>query len=214
MLTFTFMDFGSTKFGLVACACQFVFQNLSDFFYRIPNAYGLTLSLYLMVKLKDNQIEQAKNYCRIAVTQYFALLVMLIILSIILRNQIAEFYFGNDEISHYFLDIQIFFLLISVLFDGIQGIFACVLKELDQNKINSNVTLIVYLVFGVPLMVILSVVANLQVKGIWIGFGITNMLLVVYQIYKIVKINWNYQAQRVQQSDKEEELPPNSNDQN
>ena len=45
---------------------------------------------------------------------------------------------------------------------------------------NSNMTLIAYLVFGVPLMILLSTVANLEVKGIWIGFGISNMLLVAY----------------------------------
>lgn len=54
-------------------------------------------------------------------------------------------------------------------------------------------TIIGYYIIGVPFMILLSYPTGLEVRGIWLGFGIANFCLILYYTYKYIGVDWNMQ---------------------
>lgn len=47
-------------------------------------------------------------------------------------------------------------------------------------------------------MILLSYPTGLEVRGIWLGFGIANFSLIMYYTYKYVGVDWNMQIRIIQ----------------
>lgn len=77
--------------------------------------------------------------------------------------------------------------------DGLQGSMSGALKGIEKKDLVSYSSLIVYYCFGVPLDLVLTFSwgFDLQLVGIWLGFGLTNMILCIIYIGALLKVDWN-----------------------
>ena len=86
-----------------------------------------------------------------------------------------------------------------MLIDGLQIALSGALKGLDEGKLVSNYTLYSAYFVGIPLILVLTKLFGLGLIGIWLGFGVCNLLLSCLFIYTFYKIDWDVQAKTIKE---------------
>lgn len=86
-----------------------------------------------------------------------------------------------------------YFLLGCVILDGAQGSLTGILKGINRAPIVTYSTLIAYYAIGIPIICVLTYDWGVGwgVKGIWLGFGAANAVLLALYIVLIMRSNWN-----------------------
>ena len=87
-----------------------------------------------------------------------------------------------------------FFLVGCVFIDGIQAILSGMLKGIEKKSVVSNSTTIVYYFIGAPLIAYFTfpIGFGLDLKGIWLGFGICNLILLIIFLHQLISTDWEH----------------------
>ncbi|CAD8116940.1 unnamed protein product [Paramecium sonneborni] len=191
---FIILSFTAISLGIDATNAQLALSNTSSLYFRLPFCLSIALMTYVGNQISQGNIINAKNYIKYGIILYFSILVVIMMIFYFYHLEWAHFYTNDQIVQHILLKTLPFFLFGSVIIDGLQIALSGALKGLDEGKLVSNYTLYSAYFVGIPLILILTNIFDLGLIGIWLGFGICNLLLSSLFIYTLCKIDWNMHA--------------------
>ncbi|OWM73143.1 hypothetical protein CDL15_Pgr001257 [Punica granatum] len=117
------------------------------------------------------------------------------ILCLVFGHQIAHIFTSKKEVIEEVTNLSVL-LAFSILLNSIQPIFTGVAIGAGRQTMVAYVNVGCYYAIGVPLGVVLSYLANLQVRGIWIGMiiGVATQTMVLGFI--TYRTNWDEQVHK------------------
>lgn len=79
-----------------------------------------------------------------------------------------------------------------IIADGFQGTINGALKGIEKQMLVTYSTLIAYYIICIPLVFCLTYSwgLNMGVKGIWIGFGLANAILIILYVIVLFTTDW------------------------
>jgi len=115
------------------------------------------------------------------------------ILFVLFREPLVRIFTDDLEVIHIASQLMILAALFQ-FFDGIQAVSLGLLRGMNDTKVPSLITLMVYWVLALPLAYVLGIAWNLKMVGIWIALTIALILasLFLYRRFLIIskeKIN-------------------------
>ncbi|CAD8093391.1 unnamed protein product [Paramecium primaurelia] len=193
-IVFYILSFVAFSLGVNQANAQLAFANTSSIYFKFPISLSVTLMSYVGNSLSQNKIELAKQYIISGMCLQGFVLITLVIGLTIFKEEWSHLYSSDVQIQQIMLETLPYFLIGSVCLDGIQGALSGALKGVNKSTIVSNQTMISYYIIGVPVVLILAYVLNLQLIGIWLGFGLCNLYLTIIFLYVLKNLDWNQQA--------------------
>ncbi|CAD8081110.1 unnamed protein product [Paramecium primaurelia] len=198
-IVFYILSFVAYSLGVNQANAQLAFANTSSIYFKFPISLSVTLMSYVGNSLSQHKIALAKQYIISGMCVQGLVLISLVIGLTIFQDQWSRIYSSDFQIQQIMIETLPYFLIGSVCFDGIQGALSGALKGVNKSTIVSNQTMISYYIIGVPVVLILAYVFDLQLIGIWLGFGLCNLYLTIIYIYVLKDLNWNEQADMITQ---------------
>ncbi|CAD8081214.1 unnamed protein product [Paramecium primaurelia] len=194
---FIILSFTAISLGIDATNAQLALSNTSSLYFRLPLCLSIALMTYVGNQISQGNILNAKNYIKYGLILYFNILVVIMMIFYFYHFEWAHFYTKDEVVQQILLKTLPYFLLGSVIIDGLQIALSGALKGLDEGKLVSNYTLFSAYFVGIPLILILTQIFQLGLIGIWLGFGVCNLLLSSLFVYTLYKIDWNVQAKQI-----------------
>ncbi|CAD8192176.1 unnamed protein product [Paramecium octaurelia] len=198
-IVFYILSFVAYSLGVNQANAQLAFANTSSIYFKFPISLSVTLMSYVGNSLSQHKIALAKQYIISGMCVQGAVLISLVIGLTIFQDQWSRIYSSDPQIQQIMLETLPYFLIGSVCFDGIQGALSGALKGVNKSTIVSNQTMISYYIIGIPVVLVLAYVFDLELIGIWLGFGFCNLYLTIIYIYVLKDLNWNEQADMITQ---------------
>ncbi|CAK69739.1 unnamed protein product (macronuclear) [Paramecium tetraurelia] len=198
-IVFYILSFVAFSLGVNQANAQLAFANTSSIYFKFPISLSVTLMSFVGNSLSQRKIALAKQYIISGMCLQGVVLVSLVIGITFFKDEWSRLYSSDLQIQQIMLETLPYFLIGSVCFDGIQGALSGALKGVNKSTIVSNQTMISYYIIGVPVVLILAYVFNLQLIGIWLGFGLCNLYLTIVFLYVLKNLNWTEQADLITQ---------------
>ncbi|KAF7147190.1 hypothetical protein RHSIM_Rhsim03G0044700 [Rhododendron simsii] len=135
------------------------------------------------------------------------------ILCLIFGRSIGYVFSSNEEVIETVADLSVF-LALSMLFNSIQPVLTGVAVGAGLQRTVAVVNLCCYYVIGIPLGALLAYVADLEVKGIWIGMlsGIGMQILAL--AFMVWRTDWELQVSKASERLNRWFLKPEEPDEN
>ncbi|KAF7147937.1 hypothetical protein RHSIM_Rhsim03G0044900 [Rhododendron simsii] len=135
------------------------------------------------------------------------------ILCLIFGSSIGYVFSSNEEVIETVADLSVF-LALSMLFNSIQPVLTGVAVGAGLQGTVAIINLCCYYVIGIPIGVLLAYVADLEVKGIWIGMlsGIAMQILALS--FMVWRTDWELQVSKASERLNRWFLKPEEPDEN
>ncbi|KAI4386618.1 hypothetical protein MLD38_004536 [Melastoma candidum] len=159
--------------------------------------FGLGFLVCASIRVSNELGRGNKNAAKFAIKVIFATAtsfgVIFAILCLIFSYQMASLFSENEEVDKSVSELSIL-LVISVFLNTVQPVLTGVAIGAGRQSIVAFVNIGCYYLVGVPIGALLGYVADLQVKGLWIGLicGVISQLLSL--IYITWKTDWDEQV--------------------
>ncbi|GKV07644.1 hypothetical protein SLEP1_g19391 [Rubroshorea leprosula] len=114
---------------------------------------------------------------------------------LIFGYQLGHLFTSDEEVAEYVSQLS-FLLSFSVLLNSTQSVLSGVAVGAGRQALVAYINIVSYYVIGVPLGAVLRYVANLEVKGIWIGMTIGVAIQSIILGYITAKTNWEEQVNK------------------
>jgi MATE family multidrug resistance protein len=178
-----------------ALAASSILAGVSIFSYYIPLSISSSCSARIGHCLGSQQHAKAKVCSLLAILMSGAIMVANAALMAGLRHQIGRIYTKDPDVLK-----QVSFLLPIVsaflVLDGIQTTQGGILIGIGRQLFGAISYFLSYLIFNIPLGVVLAFVVKLKLFGIWIGIGVGNVVsFVVFTFYMIFLLNFKNEVQ-------------------
>lgn len=180
-LTIFFFTFFASKIGVKELAASEIVLNVLTFAYLPGIAMGITASTEVAEKyaLKiDNKNIILKKLKTNLIIAIFTLTVPISIGIGIFGYNIAEIFSNDYDILS--MTKYIFFIVMLFLpFDALQMVLMDAIRGLNQNNILVGISLILSILFFVPITYIVTFILNFGLYGMWISFYIYIFILFI-----------------------------------
>jgi len=177
-------------------ACYEVFSilaNSASLYYSLPLGLSIAIMTYVSHAMGAGKINAAKNYT------YYGMIVDVVITSAfvsfiwVFKNQWADLFSANAQTKQLLLSVLYIYLLL-VFFDGLQVGLSGTLKGIGKQNAATVAMIISYYFVALPLIYYLAFELNMQVTGIWIGFSLGIIALLVVYLFILKNTNLAVQA--------------------
>ncbi|XVF42752.1 hypothetical protein PTKIN_Ptkin01aG0389400 [Pterospermum kingtungense] len=121
--------------------------------------------------------------------------VVLWILCLVFRNQISYLFTTDEEVAEAVSSLSILFAF-SILLNSVQPVLSGIATGAGLQSMVAYVNLGCYYVIGVPMGILLGYVANLQVKGLWIGLLSGVAMQTIILGFLVWKTDWDDQVKK------------------
>ncbi|KAJ8763231.1 hypothetical protein K2173_025616 [Erythroxylum novogranatense] len=130
------------------------------------------------------------NFCAaLSVGVFFSIVCLL------LGRQIAQVFTSEEVVIELVSNLSLL-VAFSVLLNSFQAVLTGAAVGAGRQSMVAYVNIICYYVVGVPVGLILGYVADLQVKGIWLGLILGVLLQVLVLCYITLRTDWNEQVKK------------------
>ena len=153
--------------------------------------YGLNMAVLNIVGncvgYKSKTLTQ--RFINLSILISISVFLVLIILANIFKEEIVIFYSNNESVKMIIYNLITIYSVYCVC-DSLQMVLSGILRGLGMQSFVAKIYIISYLLFNLPLMIILSFYFNFDIYGIWLSLGSTAILLSCVQLYKIYTIDF------------------------
>ena len=173
-------------------AVHVAIANSATLYYSLPLGLSITIMTFVSHAMGAGNTNKAKNYTYygIVVDVFFTAVFLGLLLSF--KDQWATVFSANEDIKRLLLSVLNIYLAL-IFFDGIQVALSGTLKGIGKQNAATISMIISYYLVALPLIYLLAFNLDMQVKGIWFGFLMGIIALLV--IYLIVLKQTNFKAQ-------------------
>ncbi len=185
---FSFFAFVTVKMGTTAMAANQIFFNYMTLLYILPMSLGQVISIRVGYTLGQGKINKAKLAASTTIIIGLALAVIIAILSYIFKENIANLYSSDTAVIEL---VSSAFICVCVyqLGDYCQTIGIGILRGLQDNKIITYASIIVYWLIAVPVGLALAFTSILwgphDFAGLWMGLSLSLNILGVIYTYRV-----------------------------
>ncbi|XP_059667454.1 protein DETOXIFICATION 24-like [Cornus florida] len=146
-------------------------------------------------ELGSGNAEAAKFSMKVTLVTSVSISLFFSILCLLFGRNLAYLFTSEDEVAAEVSSLSAL-LALTILFNGIQPVLTGIAIGAGLQTMVAYVNLFCYYVIGVPIGVLLGYVADLKVKGIWIGLicGVVAQTLVLG--FLILRVDWNEQVKK------------------
>ena len=198
------------NFGQGQVVVHLAIGNASSFSYCFSLAIAVTMLTFLGNSLGERKLNKAKNYVYAC---YIVLIIQTIIYGLIIffaRNKWAQIWTDQVSTQEYMLSALTSYICTCLIADPMNNGLISVLKSVGKEKIATASVLASMYLIGAPLVIIFAFFLDMKVKGVWLGFGLGGVALLIWNIYTFQKLDWNQiqkdVIQKTGQDQKETEL--------
>ncbi|KAA3473052.1 Protein TRANSPARENT TESTA 12-like protein [Gossypium australe] len=121
--------------------------------------------------------------------------IVLWILCMVFRNQISYLFSSDEEVAETVSSLSIFFAF-AILLNSVQPVLSGIATGAGLQSIVAYVNLGCYYIIGIPMGILVGYIADLQVKGLWIGLmsGVVMQSLILG--WFLWKTDWDEQVRK------------------
>lgn len=179
--------------GETGLAAHQIVISLSTLGFMLYQGIGVSTTIrisQLLAKGNHNLLRRAS----VASTQLVSVMVLLVSSFFLLFSPVLPYLFTtNHEVASLATSL-IIVLVIFQLFDGIQIIFAGILRGMSDAKVPSLLTLFSYFGIAIPVSYLAAFKTGLGPLGIWIGFPVGLSICALLFYFRIKKMITAYTA--------------------
>jgi len=194
----------SGTFGAKQVVTHVAVANTSTFNYCISIGIGTTIMTYIANSVGKQSIKEAKYYYYSGVTLVSIFTILSSSLLFFMRGPWARFWTVDPETQSLLLQMFMIFSFIGTNPDNFNNCFQAVLKAVGKQKTASILVFVSLYPVGVPIMILFAFVFGLEVKGLWIAFGISNSILAIANFLSARKVDWKMTMKEAKQRLNEE----------
>jgi len=180
----------SGTFGAKQVVTHVAVANTSTFNYCISIGMGTTIMTFIANSVGKQSIKEAKYYYYSGVTVVSIFTILSSAFLFFMRTPWANFWTGDSETQSLLIEMFVIFSVIGINPDNFNNCFQAVLKAVGKQKTASMLVFVSLYPVGVPIMILFTFVFGLEVKGLWIAFGIANSILAISNFISARKVDW------------------------
>lgn len=185
---FSFFAFVTIRMGTVAMAANQIFFNYMTLIYILPMSLSQVVSIRVGYYIGQKNATRAQLAASTALITGLVLAVSVAVLSYIFKTGITKLYSSDDEVISL---VSSAFLCVCVyqLGDYCQTIGIGILRGLQDNKIITYASIIVYWLIAVPAGLTLAFTSVLwgphDFAGLWMGLSVSLYVLGVTYLFRV-----------------------------
>ncbi|KAM9320071.1 multidrug and toxin extrusion protein 2-like [Gastrophryne carolinensis] len=185
-------EIGSFLVGMISVVelgAQSVIYQVVTLAYMIPYGIGMATSVRVGNALGAGNIEQAKKSMTVAFLITAVFIILDAILLAALKNDFSYIFTSDSKIATLVSEVIPIYIVFH-LFECIACVSSGVLRGIGRQKIGAVIFAIGYYVLGLPVAALLMFVANMGIKGLWIGMIACGVFLSSFFAVYLLKVNW------------------------
>lgn len=186
---------GYMKNATVAISAFSICLNINTWEFMICLAFLGAASVRVSNELGRGNAKATKFSIKVILYTSLGIGVVFFILCLVLGRQIAYIFTTSEEVVDAVSDLSVL-LAFSILLNSIQPVLSGVAIGSGQQSMVAIVNLGSYYVIGIPVGVLLGYVADLQVKGLWIGMLSGVLVQTLILSFLIWRTDWNEQVNK------------------
>eukprot|EP01022_Parablepharisma_sp_SALTPOND_P004744 TRINITY_DN120884_c1_g1_i1.p1 TRINITY_DN120884_c1_g1~~TRINITY_DN120884_c1_g1_i1.p1 ORF type:complete len:562 (-),score=13.56 TRINITY_DN120884_c1_g1_i1:1491-3089(-) len=160
----------------IGLATNQVITSVDIIFYMVPTGVGSALTALVGNSLGKRKVKEAKMYSLVSTLLSVGIVVALIIIVLIFRRPVAEFYTPNKEIQELYVK-AILVALVSFFVDCFQGVLSRIFVAQGKQIYATMTNLVVYYLILIPLGYLCVAKFKMGVYGLWVagacGFSVS-----------------------------------------
>ncbi|TYI57177.1 hypothetical protein E1A91_D11G261800v1 [Gossypium mustelinum] len=117
------------------------------------------------------------------------------ILCMVFRNQISYLFSSDEEVAETVSSLSIFFAF-AILLNSVQPVLSGIATGAGLQSIVAYVNLGCYYIIGIPMGILVGYIADLQVKGLWIGLMSGVLMQSLILGWFVWKTDWDEQVRK------------------
>ncbi|KAJ4721380.1 Protein DETOXIFICATION [Melia azedarach] len=137
----------------------------------------------------------AKFSVKVAITTTTIIGIFFFIICLVFSRKIAYLFTSDDEVAESVTSLNVL-LAFSVLLNGVQAVLSGAAVGAGRQKVVAYINIGCYYLIGVPAGLLLGYVADLKVKGIWMGMVIGVVMQSLVLSYVTWKTDWDEEVNK------------------
>ncbi|GMY19998.1 protein DETOXIFICATION 24-like [Fagus crenata] len=186
---------GYVNNATVAISAFSICLNIIAWEFMVFLGFLTAASVRVSNELGKGDAKVAKFSVKVISSTSVSLGVFFWILCLIFGRKLAYLFTSDVEVIEYVSDLYIL-LSFSILLNCVQAVLSGVAVGAGRQSMVAYVNIGCYYLIGVPIGAILGYVANLEVKGLWIGMIIGVLMQSLVLGYITFRTDWNEQVKR------------------
>ena len=188
-VTFEIMTLLAGTLGVNSLSAHIVLSDILNKIYMSWYSIAIASSSLIGKELGDGNFINAKLLSRWTIALGLIAAVIEIIIILFLHNSIFSFYTDNIDVIGQ-LKLVIIPLLIEAWLDNIQGTLKGVFRAIGSQKQAAIIYMISFGIIGNFSSYMIGIPLNLELVGLWYGYGIGNLICSSIFIALLIRINW------------------------
>ena len=188
---FEVMTIIAGTFGTRQTVTHVAIASTSSINFLITLGISITTMTYVANSIGKGYLNEAKNYFYAGMSLLSFLAVFFMVILLTTRDMWVKFWTLDMETQTYLLETVMIFSIIGLTSDSINNGLLGLLKAVGKQRLASTIVFITLYPVGITLMLFFAFFLNYQVKGLWIAFGISNTVLLIFAAVKISQIDWH-----------------------
>lgn len=170
-------------------AANAVIMNFVSLGFMAPLGLAIGTAIRVSNLLGDGDWKRSKVAARASSALAMTFMLGLALLSVALRQQIAEVYSDDTEVVALVVECMPIFIAYQ-LFDGLQAVLGAVLRSMGLQKQAALLVFIGFYCIGIPVGYALGIRANLKLVGMWLGVVIGIFCMAMAVAVRLVLLDW------------------------
>jgi len=147
---------------------------------------------------------KAKVYALIGAAVEIIACLLILIFTLVWRQEIAEYYSDNEEVI-YFIKVILVLYCLGMLADYGSNFLAFNLRTLNKQRLVTFCFVISYYLVGAPLSYLFGFKLGCGIWGIWVGILMGYYLMFGLMIWRTSRLDWGNEVKQIQKALREKE---------
>ncbi|KAL4471555.1 hypothetical protein ABPG74_008448 [Tetrahymena malaccensis] len=173
----------------IMLAAHVIVTNIFEIFYCIFLGVNLSLNTLSSNAIGERHIKKCRLLTKFSFLFGIITGILFMIFFMYFSRSIYQFYTQDSEVLQTMVDISKV-IAVFVTFDYTQSCLQGIIKGVGLVDYGFYSVLFSYWVIGMPLCAYLGIYKDMQLLGVWLGYGITVIILFLLNTFIIWRIEW------------------------
>ncbi|RHN50716.1 putative multi antimicrobial extrusion protein [Medicago truncatula] len=188
---------GNMKDAEVSLSAMSICLNINGWEMMIALGFFAAASVRVANELGRGSSRDAKFSIVINALTSFAIGFIFFLIFLFLKKKLSYIFTSDSDVANAVGDLS-FWLALSMLLNSVQPVLSGVSVGAGWQSIVAYVNIGCYYLIGIPVGVVIGVVYNLGIKGIWIGMLFGTFVQTIMLIIITTKTDWDKQVEIAQ----------------
>ncbi|CAD8099445.1 unnamed protein product [Paramecium sonneborni] len=200
---FVLLTFVALSLNTPSVNAHLALQTVSGTFFRLPISLSIAIMSYVGTEMGYGNIIGAKQYVIVGILIFLITCSLCASLLWVFQDEFIDFFTTEsdqdefaDETKNVMRETLPWMIAGSLIIDGMQGTLSGALKGINKANLVQYSTLFAYFVCCVPIVSFFAYDWGLGngTKGIWQGFGISNLILSTLFTLSLIFTDWKKES--------------------